>query len=633
MNDIISLIILLSNETKLDQVIANILSQSYSEWELIIVTNLTDSINISIYNDIRIKLFFFDSEPITPFTLFNILPNLNGDLICILNPNDISECIRLTKQSLFIKENNIAVCSCLEMPIDTNSNLVINSSDSNTFTTCDEIDSAIIGGYIPLDLYTFMIQKDFLIRISKFTSIYKLNSELTFILFILSYSPVEKIPEVLYFFKDQRVPYPENLQLTNNPNSLNPIDIFNYNKSVEYRNFLRKSIELDSITRYPSIKLKYNLLVIIDKLNIGGTETYILSLSKSLYRLGINTYILTNGGILHPLFIKNNITILTENINKFKDPENTDLLQNIYNIISRYNIKLIHCHLPDEIPLCSYLKNIVNIPIILTIHGTFYRKDLITSYAHIFSSIIFVSNESRLFYYDCFDDTILHNSRVLPNTIDTSIKQISNENIKKQLQIPLNSNLIVYCSRLSHGKSTTALIFMKSFEKILIKYPNTFAIILGDGTRKHLVDSYAEKINNTLRSTRIFTLGAVYNVSDYYYESTLVVGTGRVALEAMNCSKPIIALGLNGCGGIVNESNILDMINSNFGDHSSKCDYPILNIDNENLTKSLFYLLDNPLYSKTLGNWGKNYCISQLNINSTACSIEALLDNIINTKK
>ena len=145
-----------------------------------------------------------------------------------------------------------------------------------------------------------------------------------------------------------------------------------------------------------------------------------------------------------------------------------------------------------------------------------------------------------------------------------------------------------------------------------------------------LIDSYAKNINSFYKSKRVFVLGAVYNVNDYYSDSILVIGTGRVALEAMNCSKPVITLGLNGLVEIVNENNISDMICTNFGDHTSKANTKILGIYSEYLTQSITYLLNNTKSCESLGRWCKGYCNKNLNLINTAHSISKLFDDLLN---
>ena len=52
-------------------------------------------------------------------------------------------------------------------------------------------------------------------------------------------------------------------------------------------------------------------------------------------------------------------------------------------------------------------------------------------------------------------------------------------------------------------------------------------------------------------------------------EADCVVGTGRVAIEAIACKKPVFAAGNNGYFGLLNCDNIENAWRVYFGDHKS----------------------------------------------------------------
>lgn len=101
----------------------------------------------------------------------------------------------------------------------------------------------------------------------------------------------------------------------------------------------------------------------------------------------------------------------------------------------------------------------------------------------------------------------------------------------------------------------------------------------------------------------IHIVGAKYNVNDYYLSSDIVVGTGRVALEAMSCSKPVIAIGNTGYVGIVSKENQDIQWQHYFGDHGS--------VNELNLTsiyKDIKYLVQYHKARNRIGKWNYNWC-------------------------
>lgn len=59
------------------------------------------------------------------------------------------------------------------------------------------------------------------------------------------------------------------------------------------------------------------------------------------------------------------------------------------------------------------------------------------------------------------------------------------------------------------------------------------------------------------------------NILHAYYAADVIVGTGRVALEAMACAKPVVAAGVAGYCGVVKPQNIDKVIQCHFGDHGA----------------------------------------------------------------
>lgn len=623
MNNIISLVIIVDNIDNFHKVLTNINSQSIKNLELFILVKSKYLTSIKLLQDTKLKIIEMNDTDTLISYLISIISNSKGDLFTILNSSDINHYKRFEIQSYFMKENpSFSICSCLELPLFTDSNLLINSYDSNKFAKENEIDFAVLAGYIPLDLYTFMIRKDFFISLSKFLPNYNLDSELDLILYFLRYTSIEKIPKVLYYFKNSRIPYKENIIMDNSLNSLNKISIFNRNKSIEYRNFLSQAVLKNSNIAVIDIIIKYNILIIINNLSVGGTETYILSISTALRNLGIYTYILTTGGILEDLFIKNNIPVLKVNFSTGYS------IESISKIVSNFNIKLIHLHLPNDLHLSYTIYEYLNIPIVLTIHGTFYPKNIIKDYYKYLSKIIFVSEESQNYYLDIISN---NNSlySLIPNSVNTPLCTNTNKFLHELLSIPTNGKVILYCSRLSPSKAALAITFLKSFEEIASNVDNIYALIIGEGSDKILIDSYAKNINSTYSNKRVFVIGAVYNILDYYCDSYFVVGTGRVALEAMSCSKTIVSLGLNNSPVIVSENNILNIISNNFGDHYCEIQTKRLGSYSKNLTDIFNYLINNPSECELIGNWGNNYASSNLNIKNSSNHIAKIFDDIL----
>jgi glycosyltransferase involved in cell wall biosynthesis len=86
------------------------------------------------------------------------------------------------------------------------------------------------------------------------------------------------------------------------------------------------------------------------------------------------------------------------------------------------------------------------------------------------------------------------------------------------------------------------------------------------GRENSLVREEARLCNHTLRKELVFLTGMVNDVPGFISSCDLVVAAGRSALEVMACGRPLLALGERGCLGMIEEGNIVQGEETNFGD-------------------------------------------------------------------
>ncbi|MGL4877690.1 glycosyltransferase [Paraclostridium dentum] len=305
-----------------------------------------------------------------------------------------------------------------------------------------------------------------------------------------------------------------------------------------------------------------NILMLVDDLNIGGTGTHILSISKALIRYNFKITIVTKEGKLKDVFKKNNIDVILLNI--FDDINSVS--KEILKIYNSKDIDLIHAHLPQSIKVASFLKDLYGINYVSSLHGLFYNETIINLCKNA-NNIICVSEPVVRMLKDYLPTFPVSNIHLIYNTIHPDINII--ENVRDSLNIDNNTKLITYCSRLNNSKGILAEKFLHKFYSLSKSDDNINAIILGNGPRKRHLDFYSNMINEELGQNRVHILGDVYNPCDYFIESNAVVGTGRVLIEALSCNTACIALGSKGYAGLVEPSSYDDMIYTYFGEHES----------------------------------------------------------------
>lgn len=96
------------------EAIDSILSQTYKEWELIIVDDCSTDNSLEIisqYSDERIRLIISEKNEGLAVSLNKAIKVATGDFLARLDPDDIALCNRFEKQLDYLQKNNdIAIC-------------------------------------------------------------------------------------------------------------------------------------------------------------------------------------------------------------------------------------------------------------------------------------------------------------------------------------------------------------------------------------------------------------------------------------------------------------------------------------------------------------------------------------------
>lgn len=317
---------------------------------------------------------------------------------------------------------------------------------------------------------------------------------------------------------------------------------------------------------------RVRILLVIDALYIGGTETHVLGLAKELIKNNIFVAIAAqkNGSLVNsfeelqcPIYHID----FPKTISLSKNHE-LELVQKIEQIIDFENISHIHIHQTPSGYLAGQAANNKGIATVLTIHGTYYPNHEIEELFKLADAVICVS-PPLCNYAKTFN---IENPYLVPNGIDLEYYpgNSSSEEIRNDLKIPKDSIVLLYASRIAWAKAHVCSIFLRACKDLKLNlFPNLHVIIVGGGDKLDDIKFLSRKIEETCNDTFIHVVGEQKNLNAFYGAADCIVGTGRVALEAMASEKQIIAIGNHGYFGIVNNDNLEEAWNHYFGDHGS----------------------------------------------------------------
>lgn len=596
-------------------------SQTYTNLEIIVVDTSTDNKVyelVSRINDDRIRMIRLESAVGLTCAFAEGLSNSKGVFISRHDPDDISSPTRIEMQVNHLLNNEgVDMVSCLIRCITDESSYrnacTFIEKIHNQYTSFEGISHAILNNFVPIVFPTLLIRRELL---SKLTIPYQplgFDDQLDLLLNLIKKGHVEKIDMLLYSYRRHKNAY----HIVNNleyqkycTNTLQSSDIKNY---LRYKSFYDefKACNISQVKANSESSLR--ILMLVDALNIGGTETHVLNLVRKLMELGAYVVVGTSGGPLTYMFEAYGIKVchIPFSSDNISNKDIFSLLKHVKNILDTEQINLIHAHLFASMRMGSEISKIYGIPYITTIHGLFYPKDILFKTCFNAARIIAVSEPVKKSLLTNLGTRMNDLVKVLPNGVylDDMDMRSDQSHIRKKYNIPEDHLLVTYCSRLAWGKTNAAENFVFSIFKMAQSHDKIHAFIIGDGDGKEIVKKEAEMINSILMDEKIHVLGAIFNVEDYFSESDVVVGTGRVALEAMSLGKPVIAIGNQGYMGIIDPGSQEVQWNLYFGDHGR-----LDNINVNKLADDLKYLAEHPEKRCELGQWSKNWCEDMFNI-------------------
>ena len=169
------------------------------------------------------------------------------------------------------------------------------------------------------------------------------------------------------------------------------------------------------------------------------------------------------------------------------------------------------------------------------------------------------------------------------------------KDIKKELDIPQDSKVIIYVSRLSPEKFPLDVI--KAFDIIKRKRSQTYLIVAGDGTSQKDMESYIKDYGLD-ESVKILGFKDQTFLRNLYYTAEVVLSplTGNSLVEACLSGTPVVAYDCDWQPEII--KHMVTGLLVGFRDI-------------EQLADATIFLLDNPEIAKEIGDKGREFAIFQ----------------------
>lgn len=539
-----------NNEKYIEECLDSLINQSYENIEIIIIDDCSTDNSVDIINSWINKINNYNKDKIT----FLKMPKnmgfsgavtvgmylAKGEYIAIQDGDDISHNKRIETQVKYLQDKNDIMMVGSNYSVFRNYIEEAKTVPNFVVYGKTKIEEEFGNGNSPVSFGTILFKGEVFDKVGGLTRKLEGAEDYEFIAKSLIYG-INNINEPLYYYrshKDQR--------------------------SKQY--YSKEAKKKDKI-----YKETLSVMLVLDKFNIGGTETHVLTLAKQLINEGIKVTVVGGYGPLDNEFRKLKCKIYNLNFPlEIERDENKKIsfLDDINNIIEAEDINLIHAHQSSSGSLALEAGKNLGIPCIFTVHGMYYY-DILNSALKQADTVISVSIPvyKWLLKYDI-------NSVVVPNGISFRNYMNSQSDFLRSIyDMDQDSLGIIYCSRMAWGKiqvcKNLITVIRDLRKRDNIKYDG---IIIGDGPGYLELKKFADSVNNELGQEVIHFTGSQIDVNKFYMAGDCVLGTGRVAIEAMAAFKKVIAAGNSGYYGFTTSENFKEAWSTYFGDHDYKFD-------------------------------------------------------------
>lgn len=280
----------------------------------------------------------------------------------------------------------------------------------------------------------------------------------------------------------------------------------------------------------------------------GGTETHVLSLATALQSKGNVVGIFTSGGAWTHLAKAKGLRVHVRP-NQFSSSE-------LQRIVQKHHYLIVHAHDSRSYQLVSDLASHRKLVRAITVHGLYVDALALKRLSPRLDAVIATSPAMERFLITQCGIPQRKLYRIRNGVSTQTFDQKPHASLRSVYHIPKDAFVIGYAGRYTYDKLGMGTRIARILYNDVRNKKHDSAIIAGRNSKLYV----------TSRS-KVIVAGHVARMQQFYNACDVVIGTGRVAIEAMCCGIPTIAVGRSRYIGRVTVENLTHAMDSNFGDH------------------------------------------------------------------
>lgn len=304
-----------------------------------------------------------------------------------------------------------------------------------------------------------------------------------------------------------------------------------------------------------------NILMALSQREITGAEVYAATLTEQLMKRGHKVVIVSD-----TLTVKSDALFIPLAFNERSLADRFSHVRTLCRIIKEHDIQVVHAHSRASAWSCAIACKLCRIPFITTTHGrqpVHLSRKINKSFG--VKSICVCENIRTQICNDlgyAQKNTILLRNPVDATAFNFTPKSTSEHEadnaLKSNNQDGMHEILVALVGRLSGPKGDVAYEVLSK----LSEHKHIQVQIIGS-------KFIPERFNKFENLDNVHFLGYRTDVPELMKKADVIIGAGRVGIEAMLTGRPLIAVGEAIYEGLVTKANIGAVLSSNFGDINS----------------------------------------------------------------
>jgi peptidoglycan/xylan/chitin deacetylase (PgdA/CDA1 family) len=293
-----------------------------------------------------------------------------------------------------------------------------------------------------------------------------------------------------------------------------------------------------------------NILMALSQLEVTGAEVYAAQLADALIARGHAVFILSD------TFTKpTNACFQPMPFNKRSWRARWRNVREMVTFIRQHDIHVVHAHSRASGWVAFFAAKIAHVPLVTTVHG---RQP-----THFSRKCIKAFGEFALPICEAVQENIVQELGVKPDRVRVVRNGVEVPPLVAARATASDSLTITLVGRLSKEKGELAYRILQALVPLLRRRSDVVMRVVG-GDGKEVPPRFA--IFREQFPTQIDFTGYVEDVAGYIARSTVVIGAGRSAIEAVLLGKPVVAVGEARLHGVVMNNTIDKVLRTNFGD-------------------------------------------------------------------